>query len=242
MTFYSTIAKHYEHIFPVGKSQLKFITDTIGNPPQNLIDIACGDGGYAVALAAQGYIVTAIDSNKEMIHNAKEKAELNQVEIATLVGSMDELNKQISGTFDAAICIGNSLVHLDTKERILLFLTQLKGILSEKGQAILQIVNYDRILKHKVLELPLVENKAHNLRFERSYELDEQQQNILFHTTLDVDGEQTKNTIELLPLVSAEMEKLLAQAGLKIKQTYGDFSGESYDAEKSFHYIVVITK
>ena len=131
MAFYSEIAPYYDTIFPVGDQQIKFLKEMIGEGVQSIIDIACGNGGHAIRLAKDGYIVTAIDSDEEMIRTAREKADLEGCELALLQAKMDTLKEQITGQFDFAMCIGNSLVHLDTVECVSTFLKSLYSCLHE---------------------------------------------------------------------------------------------------------------
>ncbi|MGL5677022.1 MAG: class I SAM-dependent methyltransferase [Cellulosilyticaceae bacterium] len=154
MAFYSEIAPFYDDLFPVGDTQLDFLKKHIGKAPKQILDIACGNGGYAVALAKEGHLVTALDSDEAMLVSAQEKAALEDVELATVQCAMDTIDAHITGKFDVAMCIGNSLVHLDHKERILEFLRQLKGCLLPEGKAILQIINYNKVLYHGMNELP----------------------------------------------------------------------------------------
>ena len=71
--------------------------------------------------------------------------------------------------FDAVICFGNTLVHLDSITQIRDFLQQCAHLLKNDGILFLQILNYHYILSQKVDELPLIDNDQ--IRFERYYQL-----------------------------------------------------------------------
>lgn len=240
MTFYSEIAPFYDDIFPVTDMQLKFLEQQIGEGKKCIIDIACGNGGHAVALAKKGHIVTAIDSDQEMLKGAVEKAALEGVEIATVSCKMDEMSQHITGKFDCAICIGNSLVHLDTKERVRDFLSQMKSVLKDDGIGIIQIINYNKVIHHGMTTLPIIENQAKSLNFKRDYHLKDNQ--ILFHTVLQIGDTKYENTIPLIPLLKEEMEKCLQEVGFMMDKTYGSYEGASYSEDKSMHYICVVRK
>ncbi len=70
MGFYEQISKYYDYIFPAGKEQIDFIETAAGTPPKKVLDIACGSGGYSVALAKDGYSVTAVDLDEKMVESA----------------------------------------------------------------------------------------------------------------------------------------------------------------------------
>ncbi|MGL4798793.1 MAG: class I SAM-dependent methyltransferase [Cellulosilyticaceae bacterium] len=238
MAFYSEIAPFYDDLFPVGDKQLAFLKKHIGKAPKQILDIACGNGGYAVALAKEGHLVTALDSDEGMLVSAQEKAALEDVELATVQCSMDTIDAHITGKFDVAMCIGNSLVHLDHKERVLEFLRQLKACLLPEGKAILQIINYNKVLYHGMNELPEIRKEEKDLKFTRRYALKENA--ILFSTTLQVNGKKFENAIQLLPLVKEEIEDLIQEAGFTIQKVYGGYDGSAYDEATSMHYIVVL--
>lgn len=42
MTFYDDISNYYDSIFPVSKDTVEFIKRSIGEPPESVLDIACG--------------------------------------------------------------------------------------------------------------------------------------------------------------------------------------------------------
>ena len=157
----------------VEENQLHFFEKYLGDPPKSILDIASGDGGHAIHLAQKGYLITALDSNAAMIDQAKEKAELDGVEIATLECKMDQMTEHISGKFDAALCIGNAMVHLDCEDRIIKFLKDLNHILIDGGKAILQIVNYDCDRAQSEIVV-LKQNKIHSLMQETNFKIIEE--------------------------------------------------------------------
>jgi SAM-dependent methyltransferase len=53
---------------------LSEILEYLDYQPENILDIACGDGTFAVDVAGQGYSVAGIDKSPEMIDIARDKA------------------------------------------------------------------------------------------------------------------------------------------------------------------------
>ena len=74
MAFYTDISKYYDKIFPISKVTVDFLKDSLGNPPKNVLDVACGTGEYALELEKQGYNLKAIDLDSKMIEKLREKA------------------------------------------------------------------------------------------------------------------------------------------------------------------------
>ncbi|NTW70927.1 MAG: class I SAM-dependent methyltransferase [Eubacteriaceae bacterium] len=239
MGFYEEIAKYYDEIFPVGNDQIDFIVNTAGESPKELLDIACGTGGYSVSLAKKGYIMTAVDLDSSMVEALKKKSRENSLPIKVATANMLNLESSIGGNYDTAFCIGNSIVHLNSNDAILEFLTGVKKLLKPQGKLILQVINYDRILKYDVKSLPTIENKSAGLTFQRLYRYDQKENRIYFRTILNVEEVQIENEIPLFPLRSDDLRRLLTDAGFSRIDFMGDFTGKNFDKDNSFLLVAV---
>jgi 2-polyprenyl-3-methyl-5-hydroxy-6-metoxy-1,4-benzoquinol methylase len=80
--------------------------------PVDLLDIACGEGSFAVAMAEQGYRVTGVDQSAEMIDLACDRAREAGVEVNFFVEDMRNLRYQ--GEFDLVTCLFDSMNYLLT--------------------------------------------------------------------------------------------------------------------------------
>jgi len=238
LSFYEEISQYYDMVFPVGQAQVNFITKAAGKPPKALLDVACGTGGYSLALARQGYAVTAVDLDSRMIEELKAKIDSENLEdkIHALQGDMLELGQKLDRKFDLAFCIGNSLVHLEGTEEIQQFLTGVKNLLVPNGRLIIQIINYDRVLGKNISSLPLIEDKQAGLTFERYYRLEGNK--VMFKTILTVPGKQLVNEIPLYPVLSEELSGLLTAAGFTDLRLYGDFRRNEFDKENSYALVI----
>ena len=249
MSFYEEIAPYYEYIFPAGEEQLKLISETAGEPPKRILDIACGTGGYSVRLAQAGHEVMGMDADPEMIKLAGLKAAANNVSVRFFAGDMLELDKGIDSTeskFDCIFCIGNSIVHLGSKDAIRTAVIKMKEQLAPGGSIVLQIINFDRVLEKGITSLPTLTNEEKGLVFQRNYTRDESTGLIYFDTVLSVEEKtgpvRLSNRVELFPLTSRMLENVFADAGLDSFEFYGDFVRNSYIPSDSFMLVAVITR
>src|SRR5690242_698380 len=112
--FYDEISKYYDDIFPIGKYQVDLLREVIGEGSKDVLDIACGNGGYSKALSDLGHKVTAVDLNESMIEILNKNYENINGKVLNML-DIDKLDEK----YDLAYCIGNSLVHLDNDEEIL---------------------------------------------------------------------------------------------------------------------------
>src|SRR5690606_1972810 len=109
--------------------------------------------------------MTGVDLDLAMVEAAQAKAKANKLNYTVIQGDMQSLDSILFEKFDALICIGNSLVHLIGKEEILKALRGFYSRLHSKGMAIIQIINYDRIIEQNIDALPTIENRKIGLSF-----------------------------------------------------------------------------
>ena len=209
MSFYSEIAEYYDFIFPFNKAHVDFVKGCIEGPYEDktILDVGCGTGDLAVALAGVGFQVTGIDYDREMLAEAKKKGESS---VTFLQMDMNSLAAAFNpATFDAVLCFGNTLVHLSGLPEVEVFCRAAREVLKNKGKFLLQILNYDHVLDHGIRTLPLIENDL--VRFERLYRPDDRTNMIAFKTKLFVKKTQKEieNEILLYPMRKSDLEAAL---------------------------------
>jgi SAM-dependent methyltransferase len=221
MSFYQRFARHYEQVFPYRPATLDFLAARL--PRQGrVLDLGCGTGHYAGALAARGLEAVGLDLDTAMIRAARER--YGAAHFA--VGDLTEI-KELTDHADGAFCIGNVLPHLPpgALER---FLGDLVAVLAPGAPWIVQTVNFDRLL-------PL--RRAHDfpplavddgLVFRRRYE-PRPGAAVAFRTALAradellFEGEAT-----LWPLTSGELAARHRAVGLELMEEAGGFKGEVF--------------
>lgn len=232
MGFYEEISRYYDYIFPTGEAQVHFLLSLAKKAGNRVLDVASGSGGYSLALAREGFDVTAVDLDEEMVRLAREKAAMEKIPINAFACDMRNLEEKLKSKFHLVFCIGNSIVHLGTIEEIRRVLAQMYNLLEDKGFIALQTINYDRILDYGINELPAIANDEAGLKFIRRYVYNEKKGMIDFNTTLSVaNGDKVdvwENSIELLPLLSDDLVEALKWAGFKDISLFGDFKGSPY--------------
>lgn len=153
MGFYDGIAGQYDDIVGgVSRSAAaqKFATWLIESQGvQRVLDVACGTGLHARALAERGVQVVAADASQKMVEQARSKAGDAGKRIEWLHSPMETIEQRTTGPFDAIVCLGNSLPHLLTDTQLHATIRGFGALLAPGGIAVVQLLNYDRVLERQ---------------------------------------------------------------------------------------------
>ncbi len=231
---YDLMAESYDYIFPKKEQTLTFLQEYL--PQGHLLDVACATGEYAIALASDQCTVKGIDLSKPMIEKAKRKAAKAKVSVDFEQGRMEDIEETF--LYEGAYCIGNSLVHLPTEESIGEFFQKLYKALKNGGKVVFQTVNYDRIYRYRITELPTIEHPK--VTFDRTYTLHEDK--VEFHTKLTTADDVIEDSVSLYPLQSRQMVRLLKNAGFQNISLHDGFSTRPFSKDESFALVVTAQK
>jgi glycine/sarcosine N-methyltransferase len=238
MAFYETLAAYYDELFPMETEILDFLKARL-EKRLRILDIACGTGTYARALARAGFDVVAVDADPAMMRKAQDSSEGSSV--LFLQGLMQDLSQTVSGTFNAAYCIGNSLPHLTDLSEVHRFFSDVFSLLRPEGRLIVQIINFDRILLHGISRLPTLSGGAVSMK--RLYKRTDDPKTLLFETEITAgrgtEGENTTQAVPLAVLRKEELVSLAVEAGFVERETCGSYSGGAYEPDKSFLTILI---
>ncbi|WP_346864149.1 class I SAM-dependent methyltransferase [uncultured Draconibacterium sp.] len=240
--FYSSISTFYSEIFPYNPMQLNFVQACVGKlHNKHMLDIGCATGELAFQLAKAGSNVIGIDLNEDLlasavgssgIQSADSSARELELELPNpkfQKRNMLELKQDFQGgEFDAVLCFGNTLVHLNSEEEVLEMFEGVKTVVKPGGQFLIQLLNYDYIVGEQRSELPLIDTE--NIRFVRKYKFPEDGEHILFQTDLEIKAENktVSNETTLLALKSSKLTELLEIAGFKNIQLFANFKQEAF--------------
>ncbi|MDE5424263.1 class I SAM-dependent methyltransferase [Ancylomarina sp. DW003] len=242
MDFYQSISKYYQYIFPLNKVQIDFILSAKEDTKQlRILDIGCAIGDLSMDLANHFNEVVGIDLDEGMIDKAIEKSK-EKTNLHFHLEDMLQIDQSYGENhFDLVVCFGNTLVHLESEELVSDFFSKAHICLAKGGKLLFQIINYDRIIDQKINFLPTIENDT--IRFKRDYTLHSNNKVVDFKTTLTIKetGESISNSIPLLAIRKANIEKLLKEAGFSNVKFYGNFKKDPF-ADGSIPLVVEARK
>ncbi len=237
MSFYLQLSTYYDEVFAVRPEDLRFLAAQVAGK-KRLLDIGCGTGNKTVLFSSPTNSIVAIDLDAGMIAKAREAHARDGVRYEVM--DMLAIDRHFApSSFGGILCLGNTLVHLESPASIQQLLGKTHALLEPEGVLVLQILNYDRILARNVEHLPEIDT-AHTV-FRRRYAWKD---GILrFITTLEVkeSGEKLTSDIPLYPLRKDELSECLTSVGYTGLEYYGGFQGEPHDQD-SFVTITVCRK
>ncbi len=185
-------------------------------PGSRVLDIMCGYGRHAIALAEKGVNVTAVDNLEEYIDELAETARKKNLPIQAL--KADVVQYEADNLFDFAICMGNSLCFFDRKDTVKL-LKMINAHLKTRSHFLINSWMLAEIAFNGFRERQW--NNVGDLKFitESKYLLHPSRIET-DHLIIAPDGtSETKKAVDFIYSI-AEMEMMLNESGLRMIEVY----------------------
>ncbi|MFQ3596839.1 MAG: class I SAM-dependent methyltransferase [Chloroherpetonaceae bacterium] len=212
---------------------LKFIT--IPNPHPKALDIACGSGRHAVALAENGFHVTANDLSKTLLAQAQKLAEEKKLTITFTHTDMREID--FENEFDLIVQLFTSFGYFENDDEDEVVLNNVARALKPGGWYVLDFLNAS--LVRKTLQ-------PETRRSVDGFEVLEQRvilgERVVKSITLH-EGGKTHRFMEAVRLYSMEdLTAMLAAVGLHVRCLLGNYQGEAFLPDTSPRLIFIAQK
>ncbi len=225
---YQHFAIYYDQIFPVNQVSFEQLKRWMIKG-KRAIDLGCATGHLVHFMHEQEMRVTGIDLDSKMI----EVAQSNYPSLTYI--EMDMVD-YLAGQKDIHLitCLGNTIPHLN-KDQIHRFFEEVSKALASDGLLIIQLLNYDKILRDLPDNLPVIERGE--IIFHRHYQYF--QEYLIFKTKLNIGQHETEGSTILYPYRKDELVKIIQGHGLKAA-CYQNLSLEPWSLESS-HQTWLIT-
>ena len=224
---YQHLSKYYNQLFPMNEnlySQMKRYVQQ----GKKAIDLGCGTGRLTKVIFDHQMDVTGIDLDSEMIRFATE----SYPEIKFFEQNMVDA---LVDRYHLITCFGNTMPHLNP-ENLKIFFDKVKERLDPQGYLIIEMLNYDKIMKEKPSHLkPIHVNDIH---FSRLYEyLDD---SIKFTTILEFEQQKLVGSTKLHPYRLEQIDQIIRESNL-ICNIYGNLDQTEFK-ESDYHLYIIITQ
>lgn len=197
---------------------------------REVLDVATGTGYHSVRLLDAGFDVVSADGSPEMLAKAFENGrEFGSHVLRVVEADWRWLNRDVHGTYDAIVCLGNSFTHLFSERDRRKALAEFYAMLKHDGVLIIDQRNYDSILddgfssKHSyyycgedvIAEPEYVDDGLARFRYTFP-------DNAIYH-------------LNMFPLRKNYVRRLLREVGFQRIETYGDFQATYSDGDPDFY-------
>jgi glycine/sarcosine N-methyltransferase len=212
---------------------------------KRVLDAACGTGHHAIALAERGYAVVGADLSVPMIERARKNAAGTGADVIFTVLGLGEL-ASLGESFDAVLCLGNSLPHLLTAAAVAGALADFASVLRPGGLLVIQNRNLDRVWAGQERFMPpqVHREDGQEWLFVRFYDFHPATLTFnMLRLRRSPDGwAQDAESTQLRPIFQRELGLGLAHVGFAPVDFYGDYRGSAFDAQTSGDLIAVAYK
>ncbi len=241
MTLYDTLAADYDR-FVDWPARLAHELPSLEalfheHAVRRVLDAACGTGQHALALAQRGYQAAGADSNAAMIERAREAARAAGLDVPFEVAGLGELAPAFPTTFDAVLCLGNSLPHLLTPQAVQAALADFAAVLRPGGLLVVQNRNYDAVWPRRERFMPLQTHREGEREWLFFRFMDFHEATLTFNVvTLTRDGAAWRYRVgatELRPIFQRDLAAWLPAAGFKEARFWGGYDRAPFDPQAS---------
>ncbi|MFX1541358.1 MAG: class I SAM-dependent methyltransferase [Promethearchaeota archaeon] len=212
-------------------NELPFFSSLLKNhKTARILDLACGSGRHAIALALEGFDVIGLDLSSTMIAAAEKYAQINQVAVEFITADMQKATDVVEGSFDLILCIGNSLALLPTLQAVQSTLEGAYSLLGEKGIFVAQILNFDEIQHTGFRFFPLKSGKTakgNEVIFARFFEpiTDSMNVQLVFTGFIKTETSWRAKTVSqsILQINKSKLESILQKTGFTRISFFSDY-------------------
>ena len=219
------------------RAQAGFLKQTLDLPPgSRVLDVPCGNGRLSLALAEQGYEMTAVDIASEFIDEARSNAANRGLDVRWICGDMRRFPS--GDRFDGAFCWGNSFGYLDDRGNAE-FLDVLGRSLEPGARFVIDVGAIAEALFPAFQEQKTYEVGGITMGIRQRY--DPHRGRLHTEYTFARDGEQDTRVGSQRVYTASELCTMLQRSSFEVEALYAGLDGQAFGIG-SPHLVMVAKK
>jgi SAM-dependent methyltransferase len=230
----------YRDVFPEERTaaEVDGVVSLLGlGEGARVLDLACGHGRHAIALARRGIDVTGYDLSEVFLERARADAEAQGVPVRWVRGDMREL--RFEGEFDAVINVFTAFGYFEDPEDDLRTLRGVRAALVPGGRFLLETLHRDGLPGRFQAQMFEKTSGGAVVLHDRNWDLERDVMNDRV-TLIRPDGTSAEYTTALRMRTLQQLLALMREAGLEPKAWYGGLDGS--DLQLSSHRLVLVSE
>jgi SAM-dependent methyltransferase len=215
------------------RQDVAFYVDEAKAARGTVLEVGCGTGRILVPIARAGSSITGLDSSRQMIERCRANLAAEPAEVQGRVRLVlsDMRSFDLGATYPLIIAPFRVVQHLTTGDDQLGFLETVARHLAPRGRLVFDVFNprFDKLVGADGVEredtpeqrLPDGRTLRRTYRIVRVRWIDQVSEAELVYY---VDGKRYVQAFEMRWYLAAELRHLLARAGFRVREMYGDFA------------------
>ncbi len=179
------------------------------------VDLGAGHGVQTVALARQGFTVTAIDFSETLLQELK--IATKDLPIVTVLGDITDIKHHIHTNPELVICCGDTIAHLNSYETIEQLIKDIAHVLTTDGKLILSFRDYSVERKYDQRFIPVKSDEGQILTCILDYEEAYVRVTDLLYVHTNEGWVSTVSSYQKVRITPLMIRHLLQQAGFVIQ-------------------------
>lgn len=211
----------------VVKQEVDFLIEHLKVKPNALLlDVPCGKGQHARALASRGYKVTGIDISARYLDEAKARCLKDEsgAMVQFIQGDMRSLPRNC--LYDGGYCLGDSFGYFGFDESEA-FLEAISAVLKPDSRLIIDSASVAEVLIPNLKKFELKRSGERTIEIFRQYHA----QSSCVESTYRLDGGREGDYKKSLQWVfsTGELTRMLGQKGFNVEAAYKSLDGEDFE-------------
>jgi SAM-dependent methyltransferase len=221
------------------EAMIDLIEKTIGRDTRRrVLDVACGSGRHTLSFARRGYAdVVGIDLSPTLLSEARANARQEGLAVEFIERDMRDIPRE---TFDLAVNLFTSFGYFESDAENASVIDAVAKQLSAGGHVVIDFFNSALVRSHHVAHDTRVLSSGTVLEQSRWTENGRVEKRLILHEPNSAEAHEFIESVRMFEL--SDFERMFTAAGLELERTFGSYSGEPFDRERSERLIMFAKK